>query len=51
MYDIHSRSVENGRTFKKQLLMDTYHTLTKEDNILTLRETERLRAKYSTIVL
>jgi len=51
MYGIHSKSVENDRTFRKQLLMDTFYTLTMEDNILGFGETERLRAKYSTIVL
>jgi len=51
MYDIHSKSVENDRTFRKQLLMDTFHTLTTEDNILTFNEAERLRAKYGMILL
>ena len=45
-YDIHCKSVENDRSFKEQLLIDTLYTLSVEDNILTLDEANRFLVKY-----
>ena len=50
MYDIHAKSVENDRSFNKQLLLDIFHTLTLQDKILTLDEAERLQAKYEMVI-
>jgi len=46
VYDIHCKSVENDRSFKEQLLIDTLYTLSVEDKILTFADLNRFLVKY-----